>query len=146
MSEGKTQSAEEFSWAVKNGDLVTVKTLVAATPGVLKALDSNGRSPCHWAADFNQAEMLAFFISQKAPFDLKDKYGITPLLAAVYEGHCNAAELLVKAGADVNVFGPNEQTALESAESDQMRKVLSATAFIVAQSHNVSSIYAVDVS
>lgn len=44
------------------------------------------RFPLHYAADFGQLKLLEFFVRIGAEVDRKDKYGITPLLAAIWEG------------------------------------------------------------
>ena len=46
-------SAKDFDWAVKNGDLNGVKEFVEkqhVDPAKLK--DANSRGPVHWAADY----------------------------------------------------------------------------------------------
>ncbi|EGG20490.1 12 days embryo spinal ganglion cDNA [Cavenderia fasciculata] len=123
--EGKSSIEEAFAWAVKNGDLSNVKTAVEADPKILNKLDANQRGPAHWAADFNQVEVLTYLISKKVNVDQKDKYGITPLLAAVYEGHVESVALLVKSGASVKTEGPDGRTAVEAAESEPIKKALS---------------------
>ena len=54
----------------------------------------------------------------------QDAFGITPLLAAVYEGHTEAVQVLVKAKADVNAKGPDGMSALEAAEKDEVKAIL----------------------
>ncbi|GAM21984.1 hypothetical protein SAMD00019534_051590 [Acytostelium subglobosum LB1] len=124
MSAGKTAQAEEFDWAVKNGDLANVKASIDANPQIVKKLDGNQRNPCHWAADFGQTAVLELLITKKADFDGKDKYGITPLLAAIYENHAGAVALLLKHGANKNVTGPDGSTALEAATSEEVKALL----------------------
>lgn len=48
MAEDKTKG---FDWAVKNGDLQGVKDFVAGGVDV-NLVDSNKRTPAHWAADY----------------------------------------------------------------------------------------------
>ncbi|EGC37089.1 hypothetical protein DICPUDRAFT_54221 [Dictyostelium purpureum] len=115
---------DQFSWAVKNGDLKNVEVAVKADPSLVKKTDANGRNPCHWAADYNQAEILDFLISKGAKFNDADGYGITPLLAAVYENHVQAVELLLKRGAKKDAKGPDGQTAYEAAEKEEIKKLL----------------------
>jgi ankyrin repeat protein len=47
--------------------------------------DVNRRTPMHWAADFGHVEVLQYLHSKGAQINAKDNFGITPLLAAVYE-------------------------------------------------------------
>lgn len=46
--------------------------------------------------------------------------GITPLLAAVYEGHADVVEYLISQGASAKVKGPDGATALEAATDDNI--------------------------
>ena len=39
----------------------------------------------HWAADFGHVEVLKYLHSKGAKVNVNDNFGITPLLAAVYE-------------------------------------------------------------
>ncbi len=54
----------------------------------------------------------------------KDNFGITPLLAAVYEGHADAVAALLKKGADKSIQGPDGLTALQAAEKDEVKALL----------------------
>ena len=47
--------------------------------------DVNKRTPMHWAADFGHVEVLRYLHSKGGNVNAKDNFGITPLLAAVYE-------------------------------------------------------------
>ena len=47
--------------------------------------DTNKRTPMHWAADFGHTEVLRYLHSKGANVNATDNFGITPLLAAVYE-------------------------------------------------------------
>ncbi|KAN0007328.1 hypothetical protein ACTFIU_000527 [Dictyostelium citrinum] len=118
------EEQNDFTWAVKNGDIVNVKKSVEAKKDLISITDGNKRGPCHWAADFNQVEVLEYLISKGAKFDNVDDYGITPLLAAVYEGHKGAVELLLKKGANKSVKGPDGQTAYEAAEKAEIKALL----------------------
>ena len=55
---------------------------------------------------------------------MPDKYGITPLLAAIYEGHEEAVKVLILKGADKSGKAPDGRSYLEVAESDEMRALL----------------------
>jgi ankyrin repeat protein len=62
------------------------------------------------AADFNQVEVMGYLVSKGAQVNAKDNYGITPLLAAVYENHPAAVKFLLENKADATVKGPDGQT------------------------------------
>ena len=60
--------------------------------------------------------------------NVKDGYGITPLLAAVYEHHPDSVKFLLQQGADRTVKGPDGKTPLEAAESDEVKKAFQTAA------------------
>jgi len=116
---------KDFDWAIKNGDLDGVKEFVEKGGVDVKTIkDANSRTPIHWAADYNQLELLKYLESKGAKLDEKDKYGITPLLAAVYEGHVNVVQYLVSKGAKKDVKGPDGKTPLQAAEKEEIKKLL----------------------
>jgi len=117
--------AKDFDWAVKNGDLAGVKEFVekaGVDPKTLK--DANSRGPIHWASDYNQLEILQYLAGKGVKVDEPDKYGITPLLAAVYEGHVEVVKFLLSKGAKKTTKGPDGKTPLEAAEKDEIKKLL----------------------
>jgi len=115
--------AESYAWAIKTGDLVNVKEFVEKDKMDVNMVEqsSTKRTPLHWASDFNQVEVIKYLLSKGAKVNAKDNYGITPLLAAVYEGHVGAAQALLAAGADASVKGPDGQTPLEASTKDEMK-------------------------
>eukprot|EP00026_Physarum_polycephalum_P019770 Phypoly_transcript_21941.p1 GENE.Phypoly_transcript_21941~~Phypoly_transcript_21941.p1 ORF type:complete len:141 (+),score=35.54 Phypoly_transcript_21941:48-425(+) len=118
--------AKDFDWAVKNGDLAGVKTFVekdGVNPATLK--DANSRGPVHWASDYNQLEILQYLAGRKdVKLDELDKYGITPLLAAVYEGHIEVVKFLLSKGAKKTTKGPDGKTPFEAAEKPEIKNLL----------------------
>eukprot|EP01117_Protostelium_nocturnum_P010683 TRINITY_DN3846_c0_g1_i1.p1 TRINITY_DN3846_c0_g1~~TRINITY_DN3846_c0_g1_i1.p1 ORF type:complete len:119 (-),score=51.98 TRINITY_DN3846_c0_g1_i1:232-588(-) len=116
--------SEDFAWAVKTGDLDRVKEFVEKEKLSVKTTDGNQRTPLHWAADFNQVSVIEYLLSKGADVNAKDKYGITPLLAAVYEDKANAVKVLLANKADASVKGPDGQTAKERADTAEIKKLL----------------------
>merc|ERR1711881_788683 len=76
----------DLAWAVKNGDLDQVKELVD-NKGLDVNADIDGRLPLHYASDYGQLEVIKYLCSKGANLNAEDKHGISPLLAAVWEGH-----------------------------------------------------------
>ncbi|NP_001158858.1 myotrophin-like [Oncorhynchus tshawytscha] len=113
---------KELMWALKNGDLDEVKTLMK-DEDVNRTLEG-GRKPLHYAADCGQAEMLEFLLSKGADVNAPDKHGITPLLSATYEGHLTCVKILLEKGADKEQKGPDGQSAFEAAETDAIKALL----------------------
>uniref|UniRef100_A0A1L8E7W7 Putative myotrophin n=1 Tax=Haematobia irritans TaxID=7368 RepID=A0A1L8E7W7_HAEIR len=81
-------------WSIKNGELDQVQASVGEKSSILNT-KYNGRYPLHYAADYGQHEVLEYLINMGAEIDVTDNHGITPLLAAVWEGHTRCVKLLL---------------------------------------------------
>ena len=57
----------------------------------------DGRPPLVFAADYGQVEIIRYLISKGGELNRPDKHGISPLLAAIYEGHTNCVKILLEA-------------------------------------------------
>lgn len=113
----------DLIWAVKNGDLDKVKEIVAVEGYDLNA-QMDGRSPCHFAADYGQLEVLQYLIGRGADPEAKDKHGISVLLAAVWEGHTNCVKFLIEKGCSKTGTAPDGTSYLDSAEKDEIKSLL----------------------
>jgi len=115
--------AADLVWSIKNGELDQVQEVFD-----LKNIDVNseinGRYPLHYAADYGQTEVLEYLINKGANVNLADKHGISPLLAAIWEGHTKCVKLLLTKGASKNGTTPDGKTYLEVAEKDDIRELL----------------------
>jgi len=113
----------DLAWAVKNGDLDQVKELVE-----VKEVDVNqtvdGRLPVHYAGDYGQLEVLQYLASKGAKLNEKDKHGITPLLAAIWEGHTTCVKFLIDKGASKSGTAPDGTSYVEAAEKDEIKALL----------------------
>ncbi|KAL3271006.1 hypothetical protein HHI36_021507 [Cryptolaemus montrouzieri] len=114
----------ELVWGIKNGELDQVKDIVEK-----KAINLNeqidGRPPILYAADYGQKDVIEFLISAGANVNSTDKHGITPILAAIWEGHLDCVKLLLDKGAKKDGVAPDGKTYLESAETNEIRALLS---------------------
>ncbi|XP_069759808.1 myotrophin [Narcine bancroftii] len=110
-------------WAVKNGDVEEVKTLVAKGADV-NAIEVAGRRPIHFAADCGQLEVLEFLLNVGANIDAIDVHGFTALLSAVSEGHIDCVKLLLSKGANKTGKSPEGKNYFELAESGEMQDLL----------------------
>lgn len=54
-----------------------------------------GRCPIHFASDYGQLEVLQYLVSRGADLETKDKHGIAPILAAIWEGHAQCVKFLI---------------------------------------------------
>lgn len=71
----------------------------------LKSLATGG-TPLHNAAGANQIEFAKLLIKRKANLEIFDKSGATPLIIGVFHGDADMVEVLVDAGAKINVKSP----------------------------------------
>eukprot|EP00211_Chloroparvula_japonica_P013604 CAMPEP_0119131818 /NCGR_PEP_ID=MMETSP1310-20130426/10651_1 /TAXON_ID=464262 /ORGANISM="Genus nov. species nov., Strain RCC2339" /LENGTH=125 /DNA_ID=CAMNT_0007122413 /DNA_START=81 /DNA_END=458 /DNA_ORIENTATION=+ len=124
MTEAEERSG--FPWAVRTGDLKGVKECVEKEGADVNMVsqDTNKRTPMHWAADFGHVDVLKYLHSKGADPNAKDGFGITPLLAAVYESHEDAVKFLVGVGADKGAKGPDGMTAYEAADKASIKQLL----------------------
>ncbi|CAH8497309.1 unnamed protein product, partial [Schistosoma turkestanicum] len=90
--------SEKLLWAVKNGDLQSIKENLKNMFNVNSTF-KNGRTLIHYAADYGQEEICGYLIHNGADININDNFGVTPLLAAIYEGHIDCVSLLLKNGA-----------------------------------------------
>jgi len=112
----------DLDWSIKNGDLDKIKEAVEM--GVNIDQDINGRLPICIASDYGQLDVLNFLISSGANINVSDKYGITPLLAAIYEGHTKCVQSLIMAGAQKTGVTPDGSSYMEAAEKDEIKALL----------------------
>ncbi|XP_041367639.1 myotrophin-like [Gigantopelta aegis] len=115
---------EALLWSVKNGELDEVKKIVGNQPDLLKKELASGRLAIHYAADYGQPDVIEYLISKGADVNIPDKHGITPLLAAIYEGHTKCVKSLLQKGADKNGKDPSGQSYYECAEVQEIKDLL----------------------
>jgi len=111
----------DFKWSLQNGDLPAVQGFIDGGIKVNSMVD--GRYPIHFAADYGQAEVVEYLISKGADVNASDKYEITPLLTAIFEGHEKCVSLLLANGAD-KTKKHNGQSYYECAETDAVKLLL----------------------
>ncbi|XP_024147251.1 myotrophin [Oryzias melastigma] len=110
----------QLIWALKTGDLDEVKMKLKTKEDANRLLESTGY-PIHFVSDFGHKDVLEYLISIGADVNAKDKYGMTPLLSACYENHVACVKLLLEKGADKRIKGPDNQTAIDVADSEEMK-------------------------
>ncbi|KAI5287776.1 Glycerophosphocholine phosphodiesterase [Ascosphaera aggregata] len=113
----KTKSSAVLALATKANFIDIVKLLVEAGVDV-NYQDENGETALHLAARFGHTQCAKTLIEgssqQKANLELTEKaYAWTPLFIACVDGNLEVADLLIKAGADVNRLDSSGWTAME---------------------------------
>ncbi|KAL4624999.1 myotrophin [Arapaima gigas] len=116
---------KELMWALKNGDLDEVKTLVK-DEDVNRTLEG-GRKPLHYAVDCGMTEVVEFLLSKGADVNACDKHGFTPLLTAASEGHLACVRILLEKGADRTKKSPDGRGALDVTECDAIKALLQSS-------------------
>lgn len=76
---------------------------------------TGGRNALHFAADYGHVDIIEYLISKGANVNLKDKHGITPLLAAIYEEHTDCVKMLLKSGAKTDGKAPDGSSYIDCA-------------------------------
>ncbi len=107
-------------WAVWEGDIAGVKTMLDAREIDVNAPDTNGQTPLHWAATRNSPYyrgMVKILLSAKEiDVNARDKAGQTPLHKAAMYHDVDAIRILLRAsGIDVKVADKDGKTALHVA-------------------------------
>lgn len=89
--------------AARHGCVDFAKLVLDAGASIdLKSLATGG-TPLHYAAMANQIDVAKLLIKRKANLEVYDKTGSTPLIVAVLQADEDMVELLVDAGAAINV-------------------------------------------
>ena len=68
-----------------------------------KAKDKNGKTPLHYAAQYNRGEAAVLLIKNGADPDAKNVNGEAPLHYASFLGRVEVMTILIEKGADINM-------------------------------------------
>lgn len=102
-------------YAAENGDLATVKGILATEPGSVNARDNDGYTPLHRAAYGNHLEVALELIKYNADVNAQTAFKWTPLHSACKWNNADMAALLLQYGADINALSEGLQTPLHVA-------------------------------
>ena len=100
--------------AVKAADKTAVRALLNQRVDV-NALQADGTTALHWAADSDDSEIVELLIRAGANVKAANRYGVTPLWLACMNGNAATIEMLLKAGAEANTVLPEGETVLMTA-------------------------------
>jgi ankyrin repeat protein len=95
-------------------DCIRVQTLLAEHADV-NAMQPDGMSALHWAAQWDDAEMAKTLVKAGASAKAANRYQVTPLSLACVNGNAAIVDLLLDAGADSNTTLRGGETALMTA-------------------------------
>jgi ankyrin repeat protein len=115
---------QKFEWTLKNGDLDQVKLIVEQYKELANKTLPSGRHPLCTAADYGQTEVVRYLIDNGADVNVKDRYGITPLLSAIYENHVECVRILLDKGASKSETAPDGSAYIDCAENDEIKELL----------------------
>jgi ankyrin repeat protein len=80
----------------------------------VNAVDLDGKTPLHYAAEQKDAQLAAFFISLGANPNVTDNLGQTPLGICINNNDAKVAEVLATGGVDIHQPVPIEDNAIAS--------------------------------
>jgi ankyrin repeat protein len=121
------------------GHVAVARELLGAKVDV-SALNIQGRTALHQAADQDHAAIVALLCAAGAPRDVQDFLGHTALHVAAWQGHLASVEALVAAGVDLELRDRNGDTALALAATEPVpsvvRCLLAASAGVEAENEH----------
>ena len=96
-----------------NSDLASIKSIIEDSPDDVFSVDTvketKGYTPLHYAVWDGLAEISKLLIDYNSNINAEAEDGRTPISLGSANGHYSCVELLIKNGANVNVFGNPEE-------------------------------------
>ncbi|MCX6555803.1 MAG: ankyrin repeat domain-containing protein [Candidatus Aminicenantes bacterium] len=118
---------EEIKNIVLTSDLPRLQALLAKDPALLKARDTQGRTPLHLAAAAGHLEMVRWLIGRGAEVDARTLQMSTPLMHASLAGKTDTVRLLIAKGADLGARDSYQRTAFILVGRDTGDAVMAGT-------------------
>ncbi|VDO01038.1 unnamed protein product [Rodentolepis nana] len=116
-------SEENLKWYIETGDVNGFERAISKFNDVNQDI-GNGRRLIHIAADYGQSEIIEILIKKGADVNAKDGFGMTPLIAAVYEDHPKCVAVLLKYKA-VITSDPKGKNLCDCTDSQEIKSMLS---------------------
>jgi len=111
--------------ATTNGDVDTVKRLLAQNPNLISSRDEKyGQSPLHVAAFNGNKAIVELLLGKGADVNAKANNGATPLHLAAVRGSVEVATLLLESGAQINATDNDGWTPLHSASVSKKEEMI----------------------
>ncbi len=111
-------------YAVDMGNDSIVKLLLEKGGAQVNITINTGETPLHIAAKKGYAKIVTLLLSHKADMEVQDLIRQTPLIAAVRANRYNTAKILLEHGANPNHATSSKKTALDWAQTEEMKKLL----------------------
>jgi len=108
-------STEPIVEAAKNGNLQTVKVILAKDPSKLNAIDENKYTALHWACMRAHWDVAEFLIEKGADLNVVGGDGGTQINWAVHHDNVDIIKLMVEKGAKLNIRNRWGMTELHTA-------------------------------
>jgi ankyrin repeat protein len=106
--------------AAFDGDVNTVRSLLASDKSLVFDKDNYNTTPLHWAAQKNHKEIAELLLANGADVNALNLYGDTPLHFAASAGSYDVAKVLLDHDAEVNIVDkpPPSETPFHSARTE----------------------------
>ena len=100
---------------VANGDIEAVRAKITQDPEAVRAVNSLGKSPLHYAVSNKRIEEMAALVEAGADVNAADKTGMTPLHVAAMLGRRDEATWLIEHGATLEPLDHFGDTPIHTA-------------------------------
>jgi len=98
--------------AVKAGQRTAAIDMIAKKSADVNAAEADGSTALLWAANGNDADLVARLLKAGANPNVRNQLRSTPLAEAAFNSNTAMVKALLDAGADPNAAGPDGQTPL----------------------------------
>ena len=110
--------------AARHGQIRTVRSLIRLSRKSMMLVSKKLGCPLHLAAVNGHSDVIALFLSEGCPIDLRNNDGLTALHVAAHFGQPQVIEMLVKHGLDIHIADYEGSTPLHcAAGSGQLESV-----------------------
>ncbi len=93
---------QEIHQAAKEGKFDAVKKMLKEDPDLVNAVDSDGLTPLHLAAEHGHRQIVELLLQEGADINAKSGFKRTPLHFAASSGHDEIVRLFIEKGAELN--------------------------------------------
>jgi ankyrin repeat protein len=90
----------------------------------VNAVDSTGKTPLHWAANFKNKGMVECLVAHRADINIADQQGLTPLYLAAGSGDMDIVKFLLGQGADFLAVSDEFGTLLHAAAKSKNTEMI----------------------